>query len=215
MIVISFENNYVQIFFGGTEDTLEKIQKSFVTLKLSRIKQTHSNIVVEASDQLIEADAHFTDKKQLALMISTADCLPIMLYCTETNRVAAIHAGWKGVENKIVIKTLEKLIQTGSQNKKFIFWIGPHIMQDSFEVNEDVYQMLLNSSYSANISYQKGNKFFVNLLQIVESQIIHILGYKPEIHLVRIDTKTSTEFNSHRLNPNSKARNLSFICLKN
>lgn len=213
--MISFQNDNAQVFFGGVKDTLEEIQKSFSNLKTSRIKQTHSDIVVEASDQLVEADAHFTDQKDKALMLSTADCLPIMLYCAETKRVAAIHAGWKGVENKIVMKTLQKLIHTGSQNKKFIFWIGPHILQDSFEVNQDVYQLLLNSSYNNRVAYQKENKFFVNLLQIVESQIIHVLGFKPEMQSIRVDTKTNTEYNSHRRNPNSKARNLSFIYLKN
>ena len=124
---LTLQSDKVICFFGKKFATLERIKSHFTGLSFQRIKQTHSDLILESSDQVYEADAHYTSARQKALIISTADCLPVFVHCKQTNRVAAIHAGWKGVANQIVFKTLQKLIQTGSSEKRFETWIGPHI----------------------------------------------------------------------------------------
>lgn len=195
---------------------MEIIQKKYPTLLFKRIIQTHSDIIVESSLIPVEADAHYTAKSNEALLISTADCMPIMIYCRQTKRIAAVHAGWRGVENKIIKKTLQQLISTGSTTKDFKFWIGPHILQDSFEVDLSTFQLLSNSQYSLkneDYVYTKNNKYYVNLLKIVRSQIINTISIEPDISITNIDTKINSDYYSYRRNNKAKERNLSFICL--
>ena len=155
--MINFTNNFIQsdlglfyknskyfLFFGNKKSTLEQIKLSFPNFELLKIRQTHSSKTVEASDNTVEADSHYSSKKNAALLISTADCMPILIYCLQTNRVAAVHAGWKGVENQIIVKALLQLEKTGSDQKKFEIFVGPHLLQESFEIDYDIFLKLKN-----------------------------------------------------------------------
>ena len=213
--MINFQNK-VLVFFGNTQDSIEKIKSDFPYLIFKKIKQTHSNIVVESSNINATADSHYSAKACEALIISTADCLPIMIYCSQTHRVAAVHAGWRGVVNKVTEKTLLQLISTGSSDKKFHFWIGPHILQNSFEVDFEAYVLLSKAHYNLkneDFMIFKNNKYFIELNKIVESQIKNVTDFTPEINFLNIDTKTNTDYYSYRRGQKTKERNLSFICL--
>lgn len=218
--MIKFQNEKIAVCFGGAAYSFEKIQSEFKPLNLhfKKIKQTHSDIVVEANAaiQEKEADAHYTAQTNEALLIATADCMPIMIYCEQTHRVAAVHAGWRGIENRITEKTLKNLITSGSTQKKFKFWVGPHIQQGSFEVEADVQALLAKAHYglkSENYCVFKNNKYFINLKNILVSQIENMLNTPPEIVFFDIDTKTSLDYYSYRRDQNTRQRNLSFICL--
>jgi polyphenol oxidase len=209
-----FEDENVIVFFGNKKASFEGILAHFSKYKFHKIRQTHSDIVIEQNDFLTEADSHFTSRKNSGLLISTADCLPVMIRCLQTNRVAAVHAGWKGVANQIVLKTIQKLIDTGSSSKEFDFWIGPHIKQEGFEIEVDVYETLAASSYQLakeDFTILKKNKYYVNLTKIVASQINHILIIPPQIYILPIDTKTNSDFWSFRRDKQNAGRNLSFI----
>lgn len=213
--MISFQSKAF-VFFGSAEDSFEKIQSDFPDLNFKKIRQTHSDIVMKSSDQPVEADSHYTSNPKEALIIATADCLPIMIYCKQTHRVAAVHAGWRGVENKITEKTLQKLIMTGSSEKDFQFWIGPHILQNSFEIDFATYLLLSKSHYNLkdeDYMIFKNGKYYVALNKIVESQIKNVLNNVPEIISLNIDTKTNLDYYSYRRDQKTKARNISFIYL--
>lgn len=211
---LTYKNSAIQIFFGNKKSILENIKSAFPHLHPQRIKQTHSDIVVQASDQLVEADAHFSSEKSKGLLISTADCLPVMIYCSQTKKAAAVHAGWKGVANQIVLKTLNRFIDNGSSLKQFEIWIGPHILQDSFEIEVDVLKQLENASNGLQrnqYSFEKNSKFYVDLNQIVTSQIKQVAGESTVVHLIDIDTKTNLDYWSFRRDKDKAGRNLSFI----
>ncbi len=215
--MISYQNE-VLVFFGDARNTLESIQAAYPNLRLKKIRQTHSDLVVEASDSVIEADAHYTSEKNSALLIATADCMPIMIYCSQTRRVAAIHAGWRGIANRITEKTLEKLIATGSSKKEFQIWVGAHILQNSFEIDEEAYELLSNaqSGLAENeFVYKKNSKFHVALKKILESQIGRVAPGTAKLLFLDIDTKTNSDYYSYRRDQKTKERNLSFICLLN
>lgn len=79
-----------------------------------------------------------TNQAKLALCISTADCLPIMIYSPISRWVAGIHAGWRGVASQIFRDTLLKLDAVGVPRESLQIFIGPHIQMESFEVHKDV-----------------------------------------------------------------------------
>ncbi len=216
--MIKFETQSYLIFFGNNATTEQGLKTEFPSMKIKKIRQTHSDKVVFSGSDMPEADAHYTDKKNQALMISTADCMPIMIYCRQTHRAAAVHAGWRGVVNKITEKTLRSLIQSGSSESDFLIFIGPHIQQQSFQVQEDSRLLLSTAHYNLESRTYCNNEeggYKINLSQIVRSQIENIIGKPAQIYLSEIDTKTNFEFNSYRREPQNSKRNLSFIALLN
>ena len=69
-------------------------------------RQTHSTCVRVISSlsslcELDEVDAVVTNLPGYCMCISTADCIPVLLYDTNRQVVAAVHAGWRGLHKKL------------------------------------------------------------------------------------------------------------------
>lgn len=202
------------VFFGNKNADLDKIKVKFPSIEFLRLKQTHSNSVLEASLQLTEADSHWTSKSNTGLLIATADCLPIMICNNKTGVISAVHAGWRGVENQITLKTLKKIITAETKVGDLQVWIGPHILQKSFEVEHPVLNLLLKSYVSENPQncyFATDDKFFIDLVAIIKSQISSCVGRLPEIFILEKDTKAEALFHSFRRDKSDSGRNLSFI----
>jgi YfiH family protein len=207
------------IFFGNRDVDLDLLKTNYLNYQFLRIKQTHSAITVEASPQLRDADAHFTNKKNCALVIATADCLPVLIYDKKSSFVASIHAGWKGVANRILPIAIAELTKKGLNSKNFVFFIGPHIAQNSFEVEVDVANQLRDSisvtSDFNKFSYSKKTdgteKFYINLKSLIQEQILEMGGVEDQIISSMTDTKTNSNWHSYRRDKSASGRNLSFI----
>lgn len=86
-------------------------------------------------------DALITSEKDVCLCISTADCIPILLYDSKQQVIAAIHAGWRGTVNGIVRETLKKMQHLyNSKGEEIHAAIGPGISLEAFEVGDEVYE---------------------------------------------------------------------------
>lgn len=212
----TFESPQVFGLFGNRNSSIDNLKQVFPNLTFRRIKQTHSDIVVESSENVIEADAHLTNENQKALVIATADCMPIMIYCPITNTVAAVHAGWRGIVNQITLKTIRQMIANGSDAEKLTIRIGPHILQNSFEVDTDVMNQIKDSSLekSAEVFIKNNEKYFINLLKVIEAQIQFVGARIDMMNCLLLDTKSSSNLHSYRRDHSVSGRNLSFICLK-
>src|SRR5205807_71151 len=84
-----------------------------------------------------QADAVVTAAPGLAVGITTADCLPILLADSKNRVIAAAHAGWKGALNGIIEATLDSMQSLGAHVENIIATIGPGIAQGSYEVGSD------------------------------------------------------------------------------
>lgn len=97
------------------------------------------------------ADASWTQDKKQVCIVMTADCLPILVAAKDGSCVAAIHAGWKGLADGIITKTLNDMpVEPGAVTA----WIGPAISQAEFEVGQDVYDAFCQNN-------AKNNAFFI------------------------------------------------------
>jgi hypothetical protein len=110
--------------------------------RLYFLSQVHGANVVELAGSetrsdvtLREADALVSGSPEVACGVRTADCLPILMGDTLTGRVAAIHAGWRGLVARVIDRAAESL---GGQPRDWVVAIGPHIRVDAFEVSPDV-----------------------------------------------------------------------------
>lgn len=116
------------------------------------LNQVHGNQVVYAPDLAVgdipAADAAWTDRPEQAVVVLTADCLPVLFCNRAGTRVAAAHAGWRGLAAGILRETVAAMTDsaatgsatTGSAEhpEDLLAWLGPAIGPDSFEVGEDV-----------------------------------------------------------------------------
>lgn len=102
---------------------------------------------VDAQMQLLQQiDALVTDECMVCIAVSTADCIPILLYDPVCKVVAAVHAGWRGTVKGIVLETIQ-FMQTnyGVFPENLRAAIGPGISLNAFEVGEEVYEIFRKS----------------------------------------------------------------------
>jgi hypothetical protein len=109
------------------------------------LDQVHGTTVVEAAahDVPPTADASFARSAGRACVVLTADCLPILLCDREGTRVAAAHAGWRGLASGVVESALRAM---GVAPDRVLAWLGPAIEQDRFEVGSEVREQFVARS---------------------------------------------------------------------
>jgi YfiH family protein len=88
------------------------------------------------------ADALTTSRAGVPLCISTADCLPIVVYDPRARRLAAAHAGWRGTVESIAPAAVAALVQAGSAPDDLVVAIGPSIGPCCYEVDRPVLERL-------------------------------------------------------------------------
>ncbi len=122
------------------------------------LNQTHSTDIIEIKsvqfEQAPNADASFTQLTGLPCAVLTADCLPILLCDTNGTQVAAIHAGWRGLANGIIEKTVKAMRLNA--HSELMAWMGPAISQPHFEVGTEVRDAFLKHNLQAAIAFKPG-----------------------------------------------------------
>ena len=101
------------------------------------LQQVHGNCAVDVAAQTLpcQADAAYTDQPGVVCAVLTADCLPLLLCDRAGTRVAAVHAGWRGLANGVIERALESFTACGSE---LMAWLGPAIGPQAFEVGDEV-----------------------------------------------------------------------------
>lgn len=142
--------NGVEVRFVGRgpertrEDTLAAVQPS--APPVAALRQLHSARVVSVDEAGFagQGDALVTTRPQLALSVITADCVPVLL-ATERSaglRLAAVHAGWRGIVGGVLGAALSRLLADGVEAEPasagVTAWIGPAIGPCCYEVGPEV-----------------------------------------------------------------------------
>lgn len=83
------------------------------------------------------ADACVTDQSGVACTVMVADCLPVLFSTADGHRVAAAHAGWRGLAGQGGIGILEATVKR-MQGNELLAWLGPCIGPQAFEVGDEV-----------------------------------------------------------------------------
>lgn len=100
------------------------------------INQTHGTQVVTLEDDAgRDADAAITRVPGLVAAVMVADCLPILIRNRAGTEVAAVHAGWRGLQAGVIQSAVAAM---QSPAEELMAWIGPGISAAHFEVGADV-----------------------------------------------------------------------------
>ena len=133
--------------------------------------QVHDSVVKvidEASlgrqDLLEGVDALMTRQTGVCIGVSTADCIPIIIYDPLQHCAAAVHAGWRGTVNRIVEKTVGLMVtEFGSDSSELRAVIGPGISLKNFEVGQEVYDEFQSAGFPMERIAVKYAKWHIDL----------------------------------------------------
>lgn len=152
--------------------------------QLTWLNQTHSTICHRVDSQVnfqtLQGDGLVTNDVGHALMIMTADCLPIVLVNADGTEIANLHAGWKGLAHGMIEQTLA----TMSSPAQFA-WLGAGISQSCFEVGVEVKEQFLQRYPTVDFAFQPSSsqqgKYYADLYAIArlilqQHGVQHILG---------------------------------------
>jgi YfiH family protein len=84
-------------------------------------------------------DALVSNTPQILLMVKTADCVPVLIADHKTGAFAAVHAGWRGTSQSIVLNAIKQLqSEYGARAEDLRAAIGPAANDCCYEVGREV-----------------------------------------------------------------------------
>ncbi|MCE9499279.1 MAG: polyphenol oxidase family protein [Leptospira sp.] len=167
--------------------------------KIFRLNQVHGDTFfsteeLEVSNTVQNGDALIAREPGRVLLIRTADCIPIFFWSETENFFGVIHSGWKGLQLDITGKLLNHLKKKGADLSKVIFYIGPSIGKNNYEIQEDVASNFPDAT-DYSLSKKENGYLFGPSLYLIESLIRN--NFPVKIHQSGICTKVDPDFFSH------------------
>lgn len=149
--------------------------------KTAKIDEAFLALSPEQRHEALEGyDALMTNISGVCIGISTADCIPILLYDERHRAICAIHAGWRGTVSRIAEKAVAKMTAAyGTRPEQVRAQIGPGIHLESFEVGDEVYEAFRQAGFDMpTISCRQENplihqeKWHIDLPECNRQQLI-------------------------------------------
>jgi len=165
---------------GVSDDRLIMPHQVHLTKTICIDEQFLTLPATERQEELEGVDALMTNISGVCIGVSTADCIPVLLYDKEHHAACAIHAGWRGTVKRIVIKAVEAMmIDYGTLPEQLLAQIGPGISLDSFEVGDEVYEAFLQEGFDMTTISERMEKWHINLPECNRQQLM-AAGLLPE-----------------------------------
>ena len=144
---------------------------------LTKIATIDEDLLSLSAEQRLEAlegyDALMTNLRGVCIGISTADCIPVLLYDEAHQATCAIHAGWRGTVGRIVEKAVAAMKETyGTKPRQVKAQIGPGIHLDNFEVGDEVYQAFETEGFEMEKISKKYEKWHIDLPECNRQQLL-------------------------------------------
>ncbi len=153
------------------------------------------NMSPDARKEALEGyDAVVTSLRGVCIGVSTADCIPVLLYDDKAKSAAAIHSGWRGTVSLISAKTIDVMKQAyGTEPSDLKAVIGPGISLKNFEVGDEVYNAFADAGFPMATIAKRYAKWHIDLWE-ANRQILLDSGVKADnIHIEHICTYDNTQ----------------------
>ena len=147
-VAARFTGDEESVFMGSRKELAHLL--GIKTEQLVFPRQTHTSRVCTVAEipeqEITETDALITNQTGICICVQTADCVPILLFDPVEKVAAAVHAGWRGTVQKIVVETVRRMQQEyNSDPVNIMAAIGPSIGPGVYEVGSEVEQAARHS----------------------------------------------------------------------
>ena len=191
-------NNYLKLILG---DKVYKAKQNH-TDNILILNNENKNKYLMWNKSQEEYDAYITNTPGINILVTTADCIPVILYDKSQNIVAVIHSGWKGTLKQIVPKTLQKMIDVFNTNpENVIATFGPSIGKCCFNTEDKEFVLKFKEISESNKEYyaERGGVYYIDLEVLVKTKLINMGVKESNIDSANICTKCNQEdFYSYR-----------------
>jgi YfiH family protein len=135
------------------------------------VKQVHGAHAIRIGagalpDPALEADALVSERAGVFVGVHVADCVPVLLASADGRRVAAVHAGWRGIVAGVIPRALAELGQG-----PVLAAIGPCISRERFEVGPEVVSAFANAGLGAVVHARPGARPHIDLRAAAAEQL--------------------------------------------
>ena len=202
-----------KIIKTNIEEAINKFSKNKKLLILPN--QSHSNkcLIVKNTIKKYDCDGLVSNKSNIILGVTTADCLPIILIDQKKMVFGICHAGWRGLLKGIIQNTIKKMCQLNSKNNDIRAYIGPCIRRKSYEVSKS-FVFSLEPKYQI-FAHKKYGKYYYDLPKLAkfilsETGILFINDSKKNTY---IDNNYFSYRESKKRNYSDYGRNISMVSL--
>tara|TARA_B100000035_G_scaffold315479_1_gene336798 strand:+ start:8849 stop:9571 length:723 start_codon:yes stop_codon:yes gene_type:complete len=175
------KGKYKHANFSKKVGDVDKIvDKNIIDLKdqlhlkhIAFMNQTHSNTILRVAgrDSYLDCDAIFTENRNIACAVLTADCIPILITEKTGSIIGCIHAGWRGLKSQIIQKFFKHFSTIPPHDFRVL--LGPCISQNNYEVNDEIITNFLN--YSKRLKKNTQGNYYMDLRHIAYD-ILNELG---------------------------------------
>lgn len=121
------------------------------------LKQVHGTtpVRVDGDDctSPCNGDAAFSRSAGNVCAVLVADCLPVLLCDHAGTMVGVIHAGWRGMVEGVIERTVSEIGRTGDIKTRIMAWLGPAIGPRHFEVGDEVRQAFVERDKESAVAF--------------------------------------------------------------
>ena len=141
------------------------------------LSQVHSSRVVEAKPSSFaqQADGMVTDCPDNTLVISIADCYPLLVHDPAKQVIGAAHAGWRGTLaaiGPVLVQTMEA--KYGSSPSDLRVAIGPGISGKCYQIGREVADIFMATSFGNQVIQDDGGRGIY--LDLLRANILQLVG---------------------------------------
>ena len=185
-------------------------------LPVARLRQVHGARVIHADHAtpkapILEGDALVTTERRLALAISTADCVPVVLADVANGVAAAVHAGWRGMRARVITATLDAMTKLGATRNQIVAGIGPSVHGRCYEVGKEVRAAFEESFPDAETLFDGGK---LDLVLAAREELRRSGVDADRVDVIPRCTHCDTTLASHRRQGSERGNNLTLIALR-
>jgi len=162
------------------------------------VRQVHADGVLEVGDAPLPsapppaADALVTGTPNRLLVVRAADCLPVLLAARDGSRVAAVHAGWRGLVAGVLARAVGALDVPAP-----LAILGPCLSLERFEVGPEVARAFEDADLNDAVHPRPDARPHVDLRRAAAIQLAR-LGVRELESSDRCTWDHAAEFYSHR-----------------
>ena len=195
------DNNLSNDFFNSLDLNSKKAMFMNQTHSSNVKKVTVLNSLMHRNKKGFEdIDALITNIRNKPLIVKTADCLPIVLYCQKSNSIACVHAGWRGIVGGIIKNTIEMMIKNYKASPKDMYvFLAPRIFLENYQVGLEVADLFQSKIY-------KGEDCYIDIAKEAILQLVTLGVSENNIEDSKLNTYIDDRFYSYRKDGKNSGR---------